>query len=282
MILVFSLSTFLLACEITAPDLIRLESIPADTELSETSYSSYVNKLYISLLGHKPSQVELKTAINQLKGDKLHITERRRLIERLQSTSQYYAYQYKTAEFRILNFIFNPDPKHIQTTIDIWQKLPESKENQAEIDRLKKLKTIEDDLRNGSLELIGLHKLLAFNSYYDFINMGSENFVVSLFQNFLFRYPTQVELSMGEKMVDRQPSWLFLKSGSSKSDFVSIFFQSTAYFEGLVIDLVKRYLYRPPSSEELAYYTRILANDGDFKTIQMKILSLDEFAEISQ
>ena len=55
---------------------------------------------------------------------------------------------------------------------------------------------------------------------YDEINMGTENFVVSIFQNFFHRYPTAAELYSASNMVDGNQSTIFNTNGSSKKDFI--------------------------------------------------------------
>lgn len=127
------------------------------------------------------------------------------------------------------------------------------------------------------MDEIGLHRRLSYNSYYDFVNMGTENFVVSMFQNFFLRYPTLSELERGKKMVDGKPAVLLGKKGSSKSDFVDILFKSTDYFEGQVRKLFLRSLFREPTSEEMVFYTRSLKASRDLKALKKQVYSLDEY-----
>ncbi len=110
--------------------------------------------------------------------------------------------------------------------------------------------------------------------------MGSLNFVVSLYQNFLRRYPTENELNNGIVMVDGDFAIVFQQSGNSKSDFINIFFASNDYFEGQVRDLYLRYLFREPTSSESATLTIQYKNSKDYKALQRTILATNEFIGI--
>lgn len=260
---------------------IVVDEIPAETAFSISLYERYANQLHIILLGREADPQELETSVNLLKEKGLSKQSRLALISKLQQDSTYARYQYRQAEMRLLNFIFDPDPKHIETTIEVWRALPETAENLAEIERLRKLQTIEADLLSGIIDQFSLHERLSFNSYYDFVNMGTENFVVSIFQHFLHRYPTEHELEQAKTMVDGRSSNVFFQNGSSKQDFVRIFFSSTAYFEGIVVDLFKRYFYRQPTSSELEANSATLLEEQDFKALQIRLLSSDEIVSLN-
>jgi hypothetical protein len=110
--------------------------------------------------------------------------------------------------------------------------------------------------------------------------MGTENFVVSCFQHFLNRYPTENELSEGKKMVDGAPAILFLESGQNKTDFVNIFFGSRDYQEGLAINLYNRYLLRNPASIEMGNAVQAFSTTHDYVQMQKDILSTNEYIGI--
>jgi hypothetical protein len=110
--------------------------------------------------------------------------------------------------------------------------------------------------------------------------MGTENFVVSCFQHFLSRYPTAHELEQSKKMVDGTPAVLFLQSGQSKKEFISIFFSSWDYYEGLVVNLYSRLLYRKPTSVEMGLATQKFQQSMDYEQMQKDILVTNEFAGI--
>ena len=111
------------------------------------------------------------------------------------------------------------------------------------------------------------------NLIYDDINMGSENFVVSVFQSLLNRYPTIEELDAAKDMVDGRPAILFLKTGQTKDDFLDIFFSVRSYQEGQVSLLFNDNLFRSPNSSELINYTNYYIEQNDFESLLLEILS---------
>ena len=89
-----------------------------------------------------------------------------------------------------------------------------------------------------------LIKIVVDNLIYDEINMGAENYVVSLFQNFLLRYPTAVELESGVAIFGGVPGILFTSSAKNKDELINVFFDYAEYYEGQVRINYLRFLYR--------------------------------------
>src|SRR5262249_10211767 len=118
---------------------------------------------------------------------------------------------------------------------------------QMEINRLVEMKEVPDSLAGGVISYKEAQRRYIDNSFYDELNMGSFNFVVSVFQHFLNRYPTQNEITGGVNMVNGISGILFLTAGQSKSDFENIFFSSTDFYEGEVRSLFQQYLFRGPT-----------------------------------
>jgi hypothetical protein len=144
---------------------------------------------------------------------------------------------------------------------------------------------VADDLRSGAIDYVDLHKLVVNNFIYDQVNMGTENFVVSAFQNYLMRYPTTPELTSAKQMIEYDPQAttspvLFLQLGSSKDDFLSIFFDCAEFYEGQVRTQFMRFLFREPKTEEMAAQTSLYKTSHDFKALQRYILSSNEYAGI--
>ena len=132
----------------------------------------------------------------------------------------------------------------------------------------------------GTISVIGLQQRCAYNYFYDQINMGTENFVVSMFQNFLYRYPTDDELTQSKQIVDGFEGVVFLQTGHTKDDFLTIFFGCNNFFEGQVRDLYLRYLFREPTSVEMSDKASIYKNSLDYKALQKSILASNEYAGI--
>ncbi len=112
--------------------------------------------------------------------------------------------------------------------------------------------------------------------------MGTENFVVSNFQHFFGRYPTQDELEKAKKMVDGLSSSLFFVPGSTKAEYLTIFFASDNFYEGQVYDLYKRYLFRKPTTEESAAQTEFFKASRNYQELQKNILTTNEYVGIKK
>ena len=115
------------------------------------------------------------------------------------------------------------------------------------------------------------------NNFFDEINMGTENFVVAMFQNFLLRYPTEAEVESSSDMVNDRNATVFFETGNGKDDFINIFFTSSEYYSGQTDILFNRYLFRNPTSEESINYSLDYLNSDDYKELQKRILSTNEF-----
>jgi len=63
----------------------------------------------------------------------------------------------------------------------------------------------------------------------------------------------------------------------STTEFISIFFSSDEYYTGQTNILFNRYLFRYPSSEESVNYSLDYINTDDYKSLQRRILSTNEF-----
>jgi len=146
---------------------------------------------------------------------------------------------------------------------------------QAEIDKLVALKELPQDLLQGAINRTEMHRRIAFNSFYDEINMGSQNFVLSIFEYFLGRYPTEAEEQVSIEMVDGFGGILFGKEGKSKADFLEIFLSSTDYIEGQVIDVYNDFLLREPISTEMLEAT-LMYQEGDYGEMLKLVLSKNE------
>jgi len=148
---------------------------------------------------------------------------------------------------------------------------------QSLLDDLTPLFTVAQDLYNETKTVQQLHQEVVNNSIYDDINMGTENYVISVFQNFLFRYPINSELEESKKIVDDKQGILFLQPGKGKSDFINIFFNNPSYYEGQVIYLHKKFLFRSPTSTELNSFTQKFLNNQDYISLQIEILASEEY-----
>ena len=120
-----------------------------------------------------------------------------------------------------------------------------------------------------------MHRFL-FNSIYDEINMGSENFVISCFENLLKRQPTERELEAGKALYDGYPALLLRKDGNNKKDLIRIVSSVDEFYQGIAIDWYRILLVREPSSLEMVEGLETVKNDG-IAEIQIAIILSQEY-----
>lgn len=272
---------FLASCKKYEEDVVTGNVAPPDETFANTTIENYINKTYISLMGREPDVAELQAGISVLKLSNVSASGRDNFLNQVLSKPGYYPHLFNMNNNDLLN---NQDTSDIANRILLFQFLltdstyfPLWGTLQFELNRLLALQQIASQLQSGNADVIDLHRTLIDNFYYDQINMGSLNFVVSMFQNFLNRYPTVNELDAGIAMVDGSNAILFGQVGGSKQDFITIFFSSYDYYEGQVRSLYLRYLFREPTSTESTGLTLQYKSTGNYKQMQKAILSTNEF-----
>lgn len=271
------------ACNKTEDIIVDGNVPPPDHTIDSSTIQIYVNKAYINILGREPLAAEKSAAIAQLSGNNFSEANRKIFVQSLINKPDYNRNQYNVAR---VEYLQNLDSMEIEGQLYLFQTLLSQPQYAPfydllnnEVNRLQILKTTVTDLENGTLNRKGMLKRCVNNYFYDQINMGTENFVVSTFQNFLFRYPTTAELTSGKAMVDGAVSTLFLQSGKNKPDYINIFFDTDDYYEGQVRYIFKKYLFREPSSAEINYYAGVYKNNS-YATLQQEFFSLNEYAGV--
>lgn len=266
------------------PIIIDGNTPPPDSTIEIAITDNYINKLYISMLGREPSEVEFNSA-KALLAEDVTIENRNALIDIVHSNEKYYDNLFDIYRNDYLN---GGDTVELREEyIEPYADLIENETNpiileiyQEEYQELIALYNLGEDLKNGSINTVQAHNRCVNNLVYDDINMGTENYVVSMFQNFLHRYPTIDELELASTMVDGEQSSCFGENGDSKADFNSIFFSHYGYFEGVVIDAYRKLLFRDPTSSEASSLTVSFMSDYNYKELQKHLLASDEFLGI--
>ncbi|MEO8087009.1 MAG: hypothetical protein ABI763_09330 [Bacteroidota bacterium] len=266
--------------EVIIPD----NAAPPDQTIENVTISNYVNRVYVSVLGREASESEKSSGFNVLRQNNLSNASRAQFLGQVFSSPNYLPHLYDFARTELLN---NLDTADITFYIYLFNLALNDPDNilvydviAHEIERLDSLQRVPSDLAGSQIDIIHLHKRCADNYFYDQINMGTENFVVSCFQHFLSRYPTANELSEGKKIVEGMPGILFLQTGQSKDEFLNIFFSSRDYFEGLAINLYNRFLLRNPTSIEMGNAVQAFGSSHDYVQMQKDILSTNEYIGI--
>ena len=282
--LVFFFFVLVSSCKKDKEIVVGGNTAPPDGTIANVVKENYVNKSYISVLGRKPSSAELSSGITILGQHNVSAADRNQLLDDIFAKPGYNQRLYDISISTLLNDL---DTALITQDIYVFALLLTDPQYQSqwpqiqiEKTKLEDLKKSVTELNSGAISIIGLHRRCVNNYFYDQINMGTENFVVSAFQNFLYRYPTDDELTQSKIMVDGQSAVVFLQTGTTKDDFLNIFFGCGNYFEGQVRDLYLKYLFREPTSVEMSDKATIYKNSLDYKALQKAILSSDEYAGI--
>ncbi len=246
----------------------------------ELTVESYIHRIHIQLYGRKASVPELIMGKIFLNSGSKSQAWRRIYCERLIKSEEFSLNGYNIARSELLNFIFNPDSSSIQETIDVWKRMYPDSIWRPEVKRLRKLQLIPRMLIDGKMNHEELQKTLIHNSYYDFINMGSENFVVSLYHNFLERPPTAYELKTGIILTNGNCTYFDNKFICGKENYISAFFSRKEYAEGQVRKLIRMLLYREARPQELKQYTDDYLLHRDHGRIWAQLLSSEEFINL--
>ena len=256
-------------------------TLPPDYTIENTTIENYINKLYISTISREPTEAEFTTDFNLLRNANLFQKSREIVIDGILNKSEYSFNLFTLESANILNSV---DTAMINERISSYQQFLLVTTNFLDsiyvANELERMLTFQNSLTAfylGTTTITELYRAMANNIFFDEINMGTENFVVAMFQHFLLRYPTDSELESAKDMVDDKNATLFFETGNGKNDFLDIFFTSNEYFTGQTNILFNRYLFRNPSSEESVNYSLDYINTGDYKSLQKRILSSEEF-----
>ena len=274
----------LFSCGKEDPIIIDGNTPPPDSTIETVILENYVNKLYISMLGREPNASELHDGLIVL-GKEASESDRLTLVEQVQNNEEYYENLFDT--FR-QDYLSGIDTMEIHYEyIVVFENLIEEANNpialemlQNSLNKLLNLYNVGINLQNENINTIEAHQLCVDNRIYDDINMGTENYVISVFQNFLHRYPTLAELKNSSVMVDGGQAICFGVNGDSKNDFNNIFFEHDGYFEGQVITVYNKLLFRAPNSEEATFLANSYKINKSYQDLQQALLVSDEFAGI--
>jgi hypothetical protein len=255
-------------------------TLPPDNTIENTTIETYIHKLYISTIGREPIEIEFTSDFTTLREADISQESREIVIDGILNKDEYTGNLFKLESEHLLLGLDTADINlniHVLTGLrDMAQGL-ELLYFEDALERMLKLQEVLPGLGDGTISNMEMHKRMVNNNMYDEINMGTENFVISMFQSFMQRYPTTSELENGKLMVNDNNSSVFFIPGNGKEDFINIFIESDEYFTGQTNILFNRYLFRDPTSEESINYSLDYINSQDYKLLQRRILSTNEF-----
>ena len=255
-------------------------TLPPDNTIENTTIETYINKLYISTIGREPIESEFTTAFSTLREADISQESREIIIDGILNKYEYTGNLFK---LECEHLLLGLDTADINLNIYVLTGLRDMAQGlellyfEDALERMLKLQEVLPGLGDGTISNMEMHKRMVNNNMYDEINMGTENFVISMFQSFMQRYPTTSELENGKLMVNDNNSSVFFIPGNGKEDFINIFIESDEYFTGQTNILFNRYLFRDPTSEESINYSLDYINSQDYKLLQRRILSTNEF-----
>jgi len=246
---------------------------------------NYINKMNIDLIGLKPDEITREERVSYLEENDLSIEAREKVIDDILELDEYHNRLFQINSDLLLNGMNYDEVESVHTEYiairDFLYLNGDTFTGQIIDHELIKLQLVldaKDQYRNGDITLNEYFKRMCYNLIYEEINMGSENFVISCFENFYKRYPTVGELENGVAMVDGQTSRLLLKEGKNKVDFLDILISNSEFFQGRVLDAFRSLLLRDPISQELSEVTEKFITTDDYKNVQKDIAKTDEYA----
>lgn len=261
--------------------IVPVDNLPADSTITQIELENYINKTHIALLNRKPTEAEFGQSLQQLDIDRYNRSIRDAYVLGIQDLDRSKWAIWQFLSDRVLDGI---DTAQVRESADVFQYRVDNSGTQNEKDYWQWLL---DRTNNNLLALEGWYNQdSTYNSLvgwmvrmpiYDEINMGTENFVVSIYQHFYHRYPTDHELTQASKMVDRQWGLLYGVNGNSKADFLNIFLNQGEFQQGVIINTFESYLNRIPTTVESDKYHDHLNNNWDYLRLQRYLLTSSEF-----
>ena len=254
---------------------------PNANRVSAIQIDTYVNRVFIDLLGREPVDAELATEAATLRAADLSVEAREELIVRLQTgtdfiegdTSYRYAYTqqlYNLVKTRCLEGIGDAV---IRNTYLTAAATPE------DYQRLVDVLDIRPQLRAGAITFDEVFARLIYNDVYDVINMNTFNFVNASFDNLLWRFPTQAEFQAGFRMVENETTeTIFGGTGTNRADYVQLLTSNLEFYEGLLIWQFEYLLARRPTTQETAALLAPFFENKDLEAVQRKLMVTDEYA----
>ena len=257
----------------------------------------YVNRVFIDLIGREPFDEEMENEVAFLRSYDLSMEGRDSLIIKLQTDTTFiegdssykFAYYHRMYDMLKVRLIEGASNAYISQDMSTWYQnyvvdsiageMLNAYKKLIEYNNLNDVLKSELQYYNGIIGIKDIHRRMIFNSVYDDINMNVFNYINAVFDNLLFRYPTQFEFDESYNMIsDNTPQILLGSSGQSKYDFADIMCDSREFYEGVIQWTYLTLIARVPTSEEVDKFMNTFYYDYDFQYIQRQIMISDEYA----
>lgn len=265
--------------------------------ISDLKIENYINRLYIDIIGREPLDIELEAELAYLKATDLERSSRDSIIRKLMNDTSFRANEfsykaayvqnlYNLAKVRCLEGVSDDE---FRQRIGIARFAAEKDsllgnwegywKNQNEIRRYRAVIASRQALYDGLLEFHQMFAFMVDNGVYDVINMNTFNFVRAVYDELLWRLPTEQEYDRAFNMIEyNQTEEIFGELGSDKNDFIRIVTESNGMLEGMVIWAYQVFLNRAPTPEEVVTMMSEYAFHKSIDPVILKILVTDEYA----
>ncbi|MFK8005686.1 MAG: hypothetical protein AB8H03_04915 [Saprospiraceae bacterium] len=258
---------------------------PPYNEVTTVQIQNYVNKIYIDLLGREPLDSELILSTSDLRSNSLSDASREQLLSNLMESEEYFERFYEIYQTSYL-------PGVTKEELDFTIYLYEVERDQAiqngnnslaqlyniELDLMYALRNARVNYQNGEITINEFMTRITLNQFYEEINMGAENYVLSCFENFLKRTPTDAELIASVNMVSGNPAQIFFQDGNNQNDFINIIMNTAEFYQGLSIDIYNQLLVRQPDSQEMVDAIFIFDETQNYQSVQRLVMKSNEYA----
>jgi hypothetical protein len=267
------------------------------TNISKLKIENYVNRLFIDLIGREPLKIELNEEVEILQEMELSRDARLVLIDKLMNDDTYredensykaafYLNMYNLAKVRCLEGVADEEVEQFMGIVRFGARIDSIEGNwdgyykkQEALRRYQNLLDSQHHLYEGHITYNQIFSFIVSNGVYDRINMNTFNFVRAVYDELLFRLPTQEEFQVAFDMVEFQiPGIVFGKYGSDKDDFVDAITESPAMMEGLIIWTFQTYLNRFPNPAEMVTLMPEFIKNRDIRYVIKQIAVTDEYA----
>ncbi|MEP7197966.1 MAG: hypothetical protein ABI851_15715 [Saprospiraceae bacterium] len=267
------------------------------TNISRLKIENYVNRLFIDLIGREPLKVELGPEVDTLKVKELSREARLDLINRLMDDTIFRpgerSYKaafnlnlYNLAKVRSLEAVTDEEIQS-EMGILISNAMRDSMDGKwdafyAKLNQVRKFQNLlqsQNDLYFGDIQYHQVFTFMVDNAIYDVINMNTFNFIRSVYNELLFRLPTDQEYGVAFEIIEKNiPGQVFGKYCSNRTEFINSLIESPAMSEGMVIWTFQVYLNRFPTARELASVLDVYLAGKDIRNVIRQIAVTDEYA----
>ncbi|MEQ8521981.1 MAG: hypothetical protein RIC15_07490, partial [Vicingaceae bacterium] len=234
-------------------DIIPNNNAPYYDKIPKVLVQNYVNRLFIDLIGREPLDLEMEQEVASLQATNLSFASRDSLITKLQydETFREGDSSYKAAYYNRLYELFKVKMLEGASDLDVQREigmlnfklLVDSLAGDwyshsitlNKIQKLERVLSIDEDYRDGKIEVKNAFARMLDNVVYDKINMNTFNFLRASFNDLFSRFPTQSEFDNGFEIVENNiPAVIFGEYASNKTEFIDILVNSKEFYEGMI------------------------------------------------